>query len=194
VSQAPGERRPGASSAAGDDRRESAEHYLPLTRESAARFLDDWEPFVRRRLRRLRAEEEDVLYRVFDRALGALPRFRGESRLSTWLYRISYREALRHLERQGRLRERELPMAEAALLAPDAALDPEALLERRESAERVGRAMSRLDPRDREILALRFRDDLKLAELADRLGIPLGTVKTRVHRALNRLRLELDDE
>lgn len=173
--------------------RELAAHYLPLDRQRAARFLDDWEPTVRAQLRRMRAEEDAVLYRVFDRALGALPRFRGESRLSTWLYRITYREALRHLERQRRLAGREAPLEAAAGLPAAVEDDPERLLARRESAAQVAEALALLDPRDREILALRYLEDLKLNEVADRLEMPLGSVKTRIHRALNRLRRELDE-
>lgn len=174
--------------------RELAVHYLPLDRQRAARFLDDWEPTVRAQLRRLRAEEDAVLYRIFDRALGALPDFRGESRLSTWLYRITYREALRHLEKQKRLAGREAPLEAAESLPAAADFDPERLLARRESAAQVARALALLDPRDREILALRYLEDLKLNEVADRLDMPLGSVKTRIHRALARLRRELDSD
>ena len=173
------------------DPRERPEHYLPLDRRRAAAFLGDWEDRVRGQLRRHGAEEDDVLYRVFDRALGGLPRFRGESRISTWLYRITYREALRHLERRGRLRDREQPLEDAPE-PPVAEPDPSELLERKEDAAVLRRAMASLDPRDREILALRYLEDLKLNEVADRLEIPLGTVKTRIHRALARLRRELD--
>jgi len=174
--------------------RELAVHYLPLDRQRAARFLDDWEPTVRAQLRRLRAEEDAVLYRIFDRALGALPDFRGESRLSTWRYRITYREALRHLEKQKRLAGREAPLEAAESLPAAADFDPERLLARRESAAQVARALALLDPRDREILALRYLEDLKLNEVADRLDMPLGSVKTRIHRALERLRRELDSD
>ena len=173
---------------------ESPGHYLPLDRRSAGRFVDDWESVVRRQLRRLRAEEDEVLYRVFDRALGALPEFRGDSRISTWLYRITYREGLRYLERQKRLEYREVPIEAAEGMAGSDRDDPERLLERRESAASVERALGLLDPRDRELLALRFLEDLKLAEVADRLEMPLGTVKTRIHRVLTRLRQELNDE
>ncbi|MCP5525166.1 MAG: sigma-70 family RNA polymerase sigma factor [Candidatus Krumholzibacteriia bacterium] len=172
--------------------RELPGRYLPLDRRRAALFLDDWEATVRGQLRRLRAEEEAVLYRVFDRALGALPRFRGESRISTWLYRITYREALRHLERTKRLSLREAPLEAAAALPADDDLDPERMLEHRENGAAVARALDLLDPRDRELLALRYLEDLKLQELADRLDMPLGTVKVRIHRALKLLRRELD--
>ncbi len=172
--------------------KERSEHYLPLDRRSADRFLGDWEETVRGQLRRMRAEEDEVLYRVFDRALGGLPDFRGESRISTWLYRITYREGLRHLEKRRRLAEREAPIEAASGLPGGPEADPERVLERRESAEQVRAALAMVDPRDRELLALRFLEDLKLAEVADRLEIPLGTVKTRLHRVLGRLRQELD--
>lgn len=174
--------------------RERPGRYLPLDRRRAARFLDDWEPSVRGWLRRMRAEEDAVLYRVFDRALAALPRFRGESRLSTWLYRIAYREGLRHLERTRRLAEREAPLEAAGEAEADPSFDPERMLERRESAERVAGALALLEPRDRELIALRYLEDLKLRELADRLELPLGTVKVRIHRALKKLQRELDDD
>ena len=173
--------------------REQPESYLPLDRERAARFLEDWEGYVRAQLRRMRVEEDEVLYRVFDRALAALPRFRGESRLSTWLYRIAWREGLRQLEKQGRWKDREAPL-EAAATRPSEQDDPERVLERLESAERVREALGRLDPRDREVLALRYLEELKLAEVAERLDIPLGTAKVRVHRALARMRKELDED
>jgi RNA polymerase sigma-70 factor (ECF subfamily) len=138
------------------------------------------------------AEEEDVLYRVFQRALGGLPEFRAESRISTWLYRIAYRESLRHLERRQRQREREAPLEAADHRESGGEADPERILERRERARTVRSALAKLDPRDREIVALRYLEDLKLAEMADRLDVPLGTVKARLHRAMNRLKLELD--
>jgi RNA polymerase sigma-70 factor, ECF subfamily len=177
-----------------NDDRERPGRYLPVDRRRAALFVADWEPAVRAWLRRMRAEEESVLYLVFDRALAALPRFRGESRLSTRLYRICYREALRHLEREKRLTSREAPLEAASDAEADESFDPERLMARRENAETVARALALLEPRDRELIALRYMEDLKLREVADRLELPLGTVKVRIHRALGRLRKELDHE
>jgi len=176
------------------DPREEALTYLPLDRQRASRFLDDWESYVLALLRRMRVEEEEeVLYRVFDRALAALPGFRGESRISTWLYRIARREGLRHLEKTGKRAEREAPI-EAAAAQADPGDGPARILERLESAERVREALARLSPRDREVLALRYLEELKFSELAERLDIPLGTAKVRVHRALARLGNELEDQ
>ncbi len=175
------------------DPREEIQTYLPLDRQRATRFLADWESYVGALLRRMRVEEEEVLYRVFDRALGALPSFRGESKISTWLYRIAWREGIRHLEKTGRWSEREAPI-EAAATHADSGDNPERILERLESARSVHEALARLGPRDREVLALRYLEELKLSELAERLDIPLGTAKVRVHRALARLKDEMEDE
>ncbi|MCP4550028.1 MAG: sigma-70 family RNA polymerase sigma factor [bacterium] len=80
----------------------------------------------------------------------------------------------------------------AGLIAAGA--DPAVLLGHKEEARLVRIALSRLDPRDREIIALRYLEDWKLAEIADRLELPPGSVKTWIHRAHKRLRLELDHE
>jgi len=66
------------------------------------------------------------------------------------------------------------------------------VLERRETAEQVRWSLSRLPAKDREILALRYLEELKTIELAQRLDIPIGTVKARIHRALARLKVLLE--
>jgi len=66
------------------------------------------------------------------------------------------------------------------------------VLERQETAEQVRWALSKLPAMDREILALRYLEELKTTELAQRLEIPTGTVKARIHRALARLKALLE--
>jgi RNA polymerase sigma factor (sigma-70 family) len=176
------------------DPRERAERYLPLDRRSAARFLDDWEPMAASILARMRLREpEEAMSRIFQKALRALPEFRGESRLSTWVYRIAWREGLRQLEKQNRRDARQAPL-EAAVGRPDSAEDQLKTLERRETAASVRAALARLAVRDREILALRFLDELPFGVIADRLNISESAAKVRSHRALTRLRIVLEDD
>ncbi len=176
------------------DPRDSASRYLPLDRRSATRFLQDFEPLATSVLARLRVRETDaVLSRIFQRALRALPEFRGDSRLSTWVYRIAWREGLRQAERERRQDEREAPL-EIAVHCPDAAEDQLRTLERRETAATVRAALERLGPRDREILALRFLEEQPFAVIAERLDISESAAKVRSHRALTRLRLVLEDD
>lgn len=174
------------------EQREQIGRYLPLNAKRAEHFVNEWEGFVLSCIRRMRiANEEDVLYRVFFRALDALPCFRGNSKISTWLYRITYREGLRHIQKQKSSAQKEVPIIEVND-QPDPGESVLEVLERRETAERVQWALSKLPIKDREIIALRYMEELKTTEMALRLNMPLGTVKARIHRALARLKVLLE--
>jgi RNA polymerase sigma factor (sigma-70 family) len=174
------------------EHREQIERFLPLNSERAENFVNEWEGFVLSCIRRMRvSDEEDVLYRVFYRALNALPNFRSDSKISTWLYTITWREGLRHIEKQKSYAQKETPIIDTDD-QPDQGESALEVLERRETADFVQRALSRLSIKDREILALRYLEELKITELAQRLNIPVGTAKARIHRALARLRILLE--
>jgi RNA polymerase sigma-70 factor (ECF subfamily) len=172
--------------------REQIDRYLPLTPERAERFVEEWEGFVLSYIHRMRImDTEDVLYRVFYRALNGLPDFRGESKISTWLYGITWREGLRHIQKGKRFEQEEAQIIEAETQS-DPGESVLEVLERRETAEHVQWALSKLPFKDREILALRYLEELKTTELAQRLNIPIGTVKARIHRSLARLKALLE--
>lgn len=174
------------------DPREQLNRYLPLTPARAELFVEEWESYVLSCIHRMRImDPEDILYSVFYRALNALPDFRGDSKLSSWLYKISLRECLRFIEKQNRTAdivtsitdEHEPPHPDESVLE---------VLERQETAEQVQQALSKLSVKDREILALRYMEELTTTELAQRLDIPIGTVKARIHRSLARLKVLLE--
>lgn len=174
------------------EQREQIEKYLPLDPERAELFVNEWEGFVLSCLRRMRiADEEDVLYRVFYRALNALPDFRSDSRISTWLYRITWREGLRHIQKQKLPAQKETSLIDTDT-QPDSGESALEVLERQETADRVQWALSKLSIQDREILAQKYLEELKITELAQRLDIPVGTVKARIHRALAKLKTLLE--
>ncbi len=174
------------------EEREQTERYLPLNAERAELFVNDWEGFVLSCLRRMRIDdEEDVLSQIFLRALDALPDFRGDSRVSTWLYRIAWREGLRHIRKRKTYKGKEAPILDADD-RPDPGESVLEVLERWETAERVRKALAKLPVKDREMLALRYLEELKTGEIAERLGAPVGTVKANIHRALARLKALLE--
>lgn len=176
------------------DARESAARYLPLERRSAARFLDEWEPLVAGVLARMRVREsEEAMSRVFQKALRGLPDFRGESRISTWLYRIAWREGLRQVNKEQKRDEREVPL-EVAANRPDSSEDQLQTMERQETAVQVRQALARLYPRDREVLALRYLEELPFSLVAERMNVSESAAKVRSHRALTRLRIVLEDD
>lgn len=174
------------------EQREQIERYLPINPEQAELFVNEWEGFVLSCIRRMHiADEQDVLYRIFYRALNALPNFRRDSKISTWLYRITWREGLRHIEKQKLSTQKDVPIIKANC-QPEPGESALEVLERWETAEHVQRALSKLPIKDREILALKYLEELNTSELAQRLNLPVGTVKARVHRALVRLKLLLE--
>ena len=123
-----------------------------------------------------RAEDaEDLTQAVFVRAFRELPRFRGESTVKTWLYRIAVNEALGFLRRRrGTV---ELPEDLAEL--PDAGSPAEQVVER----VAVQAALARIRPDHRAVLVLRFWEGLSYGELAAVLRISLPAAKMRLLRA-----------
>jgi RNA polymerase sigma factor (sigma-70 family) len=133
-------------------------------------------------------EAEDAVQEAFVKAWFALPRFRPGAPFRPWILRIVTNEAknqLRSERRRGALALRE--SAEPWEPAPS----PETAVIVREEAETLLRALGNLREPDRLILAYRWFFDLAEAEMAEALEIPVGTVKSRLSRAMARLRHEL---
>ena len=127
-----------------------------------------------------RESAEDAAQEVFVRAFSQLPRFRGESAFSTWLYRVALNFCL---ERQRVQRHREA-LLEAA---PDeVAGQGNGIVRRVETRELVGEALSDLGDGLRVVLLLREWQGLSYEEIADILQLPVGTVRSRLHEARRR--------
>ena len=137
-----------------------------------------------------RAEAEEVAQEAFVRAHRALGAFRGDAKLSTWLYAITSRLCLnrlasgeRRLVRQGE---------DALLRLSDAGPRPDAALERRELETALGRAIAELPEDRRIVMVLRDLEGLSYEEIAEVLELPLGTVRSRLHRARADLKEKLE--
>jgi len=153
------------------------------------------------RIVRHREDTEDLVQEVFLAAFQALPGFRGESRLSTWLHRIAVTRALNHLERSEEKIRRasraldeaaDQPDAEAggAGLAPAEGQAPSPLqeLEAGELRRRLDECLERLPGAWRAVLILRDVESASYGEIARVVGIALGTVRSRLARARLALR------
>lgn len=149
-------------------------------------------PIYRLLLRMLRnpAEAEDVAQDVFVSAFKALDSFRGDSALSTWLYRIAQnhgKNRIKYLARRTRDTARApIPRDEgtpgnSAHGPEDAQPDSTALAH--EAERHIDQALRMLDEEQRELLALRDVEHLSYDEIVQLTGLPLGTVKSRLHRA-----------
>jgi RNA polymerase sigma-70 factor (ECF subfamily) len=138
---------------------------------------------------RERGEAEDATQEAFVKAYHALPRFRAGAPFEPWILRIVANEA-RNRVRSTRRRE-SLAARAATVELEQAAPSPEASALAAEDREHLLRALDRLGERDRLVIAYRYLFDLSEAEMADALDLRPGTVKSRLSRAMARLRVEL---
>jgi RNA polymerase sigma-70 factor (ECF subfamily) len=134
-------------------------------------------------------DAEDLTAETFLRAVQAVDRYDpSRAAVQTWLLTIA-RNVLLDDRRSARVRRRVGvdELRDLALEEPS----PEERMLRREEVGAAMTAMSALSPDDRELLSLRFGGELEIAELAALLRVPVGTVRTRVWRALERLREQM---
>ncbi|HZO62831.1 MAG TPA: sigma-70 family RNA polymerase sigma factor [Gaiellaceae bacterium] len=138
------------------------------------------------------ADAEEAVQDAFVKAYRALWRFRPGAPFRPWLLRIVANEARNRRRSAGR--RSALALRAAQEPSGEAAPSPEAALLGAERREELVAALNRLSESDREALACRFFLDLSEAETAAALGVRPGTVKSRLSRALERLRAELGEE
>lgn len=126
---------------------------------------------------------DDLTQETLLRAFRAFDRFEGRSRFSTWIYRIAYNVYLNHKTRSKVLHA--LPEDyEGMLAAPELPSG----MRRCDMRKDVAWAVSGLDDRYRSVIVLYYFEDNSYPEIAEALDIPVGTVKTHLHRAKNLLR------
>ncbi len=134
------------------------------------------------------AVAEDVAQDAFLKALRALPKFRDEAALSTWFYRILIHQAHSHTRRRNARRR----LLEVFRLERHAAEAPRTPMQRDPGLQRrIGQAVQRLSPGQREVFVLVHLERLTVNEAAELLGKAPGTVKSHLHRALSALRKDL---
>lgn len=132
------------------------------------------------------ADAEDAVQAAFVKAYYALGRFESGRSFQPWLLRIVANEAKNR--RRWMTRHATLELAEDVEPAADGAPSPEAQVEERERRRALLGAVNRLRHEDREVIACRYFLELSEAETADVLGVARGTVKSRLSRAVTRLR------
>ena len=138
---------------------------------------------------RSREDAEEVTQDAFLQAYRQLGRFEARARFSTWLYRIAFNLLHSHRRRQRPVVSLDaLPAVEVA----DGREGPEEIMERQERAQLVHRALGQLPDEQRSILVLRELEGFDYSQIAETLGLPPGTVRSRLHRARLLLREHLE--
>ncbi len=153
-----------------------------LVRETGGRLVG-----LAFRILRDPAAAEDAVQQTLVTAWRELPGLRDPERVEAWLYRILVRACAAEARRLGRMRRG------VRDVSPEAAPGSDAL---RLVADRdeIERGFRRLTPDQRTVIVLRYWADLRQEEIAETMGIPLGTVKSRLHHATAALRAALEAE
>ena len=141
-----------------------------------------------RRHTRGEADAEDLTQEIFVALHASLPKFRGEAALSTFIYRVAMNHCLKHRARQ---RPESVPYDDLPLASP-AHQTPEHAAARGELASTIEAALATLSTDHREVVVLHELHGLTYAECATALGVPIGTVKSRLFNAFKRLRGQLE--
>ena len=152
-------------------------------REALGEFYRRFRTDVTRNLQRVlgpgRGDLEDVLQDVFIEAFRSIGRFRGDARVSTWLYRVTLNVALQRLRKRKRLAE--VPADQVAEGACHET--PERGLDNRRRLDAVYRILDHLSAKKRVVFILHEIEGREPKEIAQLVGAPVLTVRTRLHYA-----------
>jgi RNA polymerase sigma-70 factor (ECF subfamily) len=146
-----------------------------------------------------REEAEDLAQEVFVQVFKAIDQFRGDAKLSTWIYRIAVnlcKNRSKYLQRRHAQAHDDVDdMLDRSSLASGKGVSvgaigrPDELVEGRQLEHIVRSAIQHIDPDFREVLVLRDVEDMSYEEIAQVTGLPEGTVKSRIHRARAQLKV-----
>jgi RNA polymerase sigma-70 factor (ECF subfamily) len=147
--------------------------------------------FYVRRMVLSHEDADDVSQQVFVKAWKAIDSFRGESKLSTWLYRIAHNECISFLRSSKRLMSIDASQVEQAL---GSALQSDVLFSGDEIQAKLQTAIALLPEKQKAVFVMRYYDDLKYEEIADITGTSVGALKASYHHAVNKIESYLTEK
>ncbi len=141
-----------------------------------------------RRLTKNHQDTEDVMQNVFIKVWKALPNFKGDSALYTWIYRIAFNETHTFLAKASKMKkvdsdelERDLPLYQNQLVIEGASYSGE------EIEKILYQAIDTLPEKQQHVFRLKYLDDLKYKEIAQLLGMSEGGLKANYHHAVKKI-------
>jgi len=142
-------------------------------------------------------DADDISQEVFIRAYKSIGKFKGKSKLSTWLYRIAVNLSINHLKRESRRvhesSDKQTLSVRTDSLASSRVSNPLENVEAEELTQRIKESMESLPVAEKIVFVLRVYQELSYKEIARTLNCPVGTVMSRLNRARRRLRDRLRD-
>jgi RNA polymerase sigma-70 factor (ECF subfamily) len=142
-------------------------------------------------------EAEDISQEVFIKMYRSLKTFRRDAKMSSWLYQITVNASIDSLRKKSSRQATpisefdRLNIQESLAASKVSAFDPLRSTESSQIQNHISQALKKISPKERTIFVMRHYNDLKLGEIAEVLGITIGTVKSLLFRAIRKLRKEL---
>ncbi|MDE6575529.1 MAG: sigma-70 family RNA polymerase sigma factor [Muribaculaceae bacterium] len=137
-----------------------------------------------RRLVQSHDDADDLLQNTFLKAWSSLENFRGEAKLSTWLYKIAINESLSFLERERKHRHLSIDDEEASVAEP---LAPETIPDGEELTRMLHSAIATLPEKQRIVFGMKYFDDMKYEDMSEILGTSVGALKASYHLAVKKI-------
>ena len=141
-------------------------------------------------------DREDLCQEVFLKVFDKLQHYRSESKLSTWIGRIAFNTCVNFLRRKQvawmDVREQEGEEENPVFIVADTRKQPDELLVQKEQAKLLWRLVDELPAIQQTIISLYHQEQFKIEEIAAMLSIPLGTIKSYLHRARATLKKKLE--
>lgn len=135
-------------------------------------------------------EAAEVAQEVFLSAYKSINQFRGHANFSTWLYRIAFNHASTRRKNLKLAQQRYIPLEDTDIAGENTG-DPAYNFEQKEIQQRVQQALNSLNEEEAMVILLRDLQDVPYEDVAAMLEIPIGTVKSRLHRARQSLKARL---
>ena len=144
------------------------------------------EPLYRqiRRLVQSHDDTNDILQNTFLKAWTSLDGFRGDARLSTWLYKIAFNESLTHLSRERKRGGMSLDSPEASILN---SIEADENIDGDKLALELRKAVAQLPEKQRIIFNMKYYDDMKYEQISEILGTSVGALKSSYHLAVKKI-------
>lgn len=136
-------------------------------------------------------DTDDILQDVFVKIWNALPLFRGEARLFTWIYRIATNEVLNYM-RKDRFRRMFSPASQEKTYL--ATLESDPYFDGDDAQKRLLAAIRRLPDKQRMVFVMRYFEELEYKDISEILDATVGSLKASYHHAYMKIRKELADE
>lgn len=134
-------------------------------------------------------DANDLLQNTFMKAWQALDNFRGDARLSTWLYKIAINESLSHLERERRRQDISIDDEAASIanaIEADEWIDGDAL------SVKLRKAVAQLPEKQRLVFNMKYFDEMKYEQMSEILGTSVGALKASYHLAVKKIEQYLE--